>query len=301
MNESERERNSVPDLPLSAETVPDEHRSFTYSHDYPNDTTMEYSRNHSAAELRMTFTSEDPDMGTEELHYYGQHGEPMEVLAQELRDEISSHLDQGEAHPRTEADSIHSIADFYDDYSHTALYAFENMLNEVTLEKEPSLTWQPIPSEKSDWLYSDSDKDAQRGCIGHLRGDFGRSGTEFWTSWFDHQRPLKQAVFMGELQAVVDALRQPDGLLSSFSAMKQQCHDGTQIRGSAGFHAESKQYEYCLRCSPIRGDYNFYIYCYDKRAQREQTIAKSSVKEQLKVQPDQAEPTKHKTQKEMEI
>ena len=28
------------------------------------------------------------------------------------------------------------------------------------------------------------------GCIGHLRGDFGGSGKEYYSTWFDHTIPV---------------------------------------------------------------------------------------------------------------
>ena len=31
----------------------------------------------------------------------------------------------------------------------------------------------------------------QTGSIGHLRGDFGSGGQEFYTSWFDHRSEYK--------------------------------------------------------------------------------------------------------------
>ena len=71
----------------------DEHITRTYSHDYENDTTLEYSRSGQDSTLRLSFTSEDPDMGTEELLYHGDSGESMEQLAVDLRAEISAYLD----------------------------------------------------------------------------------------------------------------------------------------------------------------------------------------------------------------
>jgi hypothetical protein len=41
-----------------------------------------------------------------------------------------------------------------------------------------------------------NDEAAERcGAIGYLRADFGRSGTEFYTTWFDSQPHLKSSVF----------------------------------------------------------------------------------------------------------
>ena len=48
---------------------------------------------------------------------------------------------------------------------------------------------------------------AAAGCIGHLRGDMGREGNSFYTTWFDHQEDLKTQAFKDELDIVVTALR----------------------------------------------------------------------------------------------
>ena len=47
----------------------------------------------------------------------------------------------------------------------------------------------------------------QTGCIGHLRGDMGRDGTGFYTSWDDHNRDLKSDAFKAEIDDVVNAMR----------------------------------------------------------------------------------------------
>lgn len=285
-------RDSLHDLAEPAPEQPDEQITRQFSHDYPNDTTLTYSRSGNNVELRLSFTSEDPDMGTEEMLYNGQTGESLDTLVMELHEGISDFLDRIEGYVRPNPQEIHSSDDYYSDFSRTALFAFESALKEM--EKETSRAWQPIKSEKMDWLYSDSDKDAQRGCVGHLRGDFGASGKEFWTTWFDHQPQLKKPAFQQELQALVNKLRKPDGLLHDFSTLNRQCHQGTQLRGSYGFHAESSQYEYCLRCSPIKGDYHFYLYCYDKTAQREH--AQPSVTTQLRTKPiSPSQNPEHKT------
>lgn len=146
----------------------------------------------------------------------------------------------------------------------------EQMVTDAEHAPNKPVVWKPIEAEKADWLYSGrKEADAESGCIGHLRGDFGRSGTEFWTSWFDHSANLNNEEFRKELQAVVDSLRNEGGLLSGFSSMRKGCcYDGAIGNGHYGYRAETSQYEYCLRCIPQRGDYNFYLYCYDKEAQR---------------------------------
>ena len=59
-----------------------------------------------------------------------------------------------------------------------------------------------------------------------------------------------------------------------------------------GFRIDTPKHEYMLRCTPQTGDYNFYLYCYDKEA-REQARStpehKPSVLAQLKAKPPQQE------------
>ena len=53
------------------------------------------------------------------------------------------------------------------------------------------------PQERM-YSYSQSSQiEAQTGCIGHLRGDFG-AGQEFFTSWFDHRGEYKTDEFKAE-------------------------------------------------------------------------------------------------------
>lgn len=261
------------DLPEPDSTTPDEHATYAYSHDYPDDTKLEYVRDGEHAELRLSFTWEDPDTGVEEMLLGSDNGESLPELASDLRADISSYLDAQDTSSFFEQQGIPQApgdrAAQWDDFTRTAPYAFEAILKDVERGMDTQLTWKPIESDKRDWLYSARDKqDAERSCIGHLRGDFGRDDNEFWTSWFDHQIGLKTVSFRDELQAVVNGFHEEGGLLQSFSSMSKLCRDGLPCDTSYGFHAESQHYEYCLRCTPRRGDYNFYLYCYDKSAQR---------------------------------
>ena len=135
-------------------------------------------------------------------------------------------------------------------------------------------TGNPCP-DRLDWVYSDSGSERDRACIGHLRGDFGRGGDEFWTGWFDHQPNLKSKAFRDELQDVVNGLRRENGLLSSFSVMSKKCRDGLPGEESFSFQGQTANHLYCLRCIPRRGDYNFYLYAYDKNILREQARKQS--------------------------
>ena len=281
ISDYENWRDSQQERPMP-DDGPDERSIRFYTHEYPADTRLEYTRTGDRAELRLTFSSEDPDMGTEEMIYAGESGESMRELVADLYAELTGYLDAADSYSfvqqqgLSEAFGVHDEKTYYDEYSRAALYAFEAILGETEKEQQGQLVWKPIEPEKTDWLYSGNrDEDQARGCIGHLRGDFGRGGNEFWTSWFDHQPALNTEPFRRELQDTVDTLRKEGGLLQSFSSMNRHCRDGLRTDDSFGFKAESKDYQYCLRCLPQRGNYNFYLYAYDKNAQREHSWEKS--------------------------
>lgn len=106
--------------------------------------------------------------------------------------------------------------------------------------------------------------DAQTGCIGYLRGDFGSTGKEFYSSWFDNMAYLKTPEFQAELDTVVNALRenpQYGGILADRHSLSNVCRQ-TFGREESGFRVNTQDYAYLLRLNPNRGEYNFYIYCY---------------------------------------
>ncbi len=140
-------------------------------------------------------------------------------------------------------------------------------------------------------MLSFSGSPQDQACIGHLRGDFGR-GTEFWTTWWDHQTELKGQEFIGELGDLVNALRE-NGPLQNLRAMEQFCREHASARMSPragseyfGFRVDTTQHCYYLRFFPQRGNYNFYIYCYqtdkleraDTQPDKEASMAEHTIK-----------------------
>ena len=110
------------------------------------------------------------------------------------------------------------------------------------------------------------------GGIGHLRMDFGRNGEEFWTSWFDHcGDKWNTPEFKAEIDAVVNELRQT--VLRDRAAMRSYCAEFGGVlgkdygEGQYGYVIETAHYRYCLRCKPQEGDYDGYLYCFDRRVQ----------------------------------
>ena len=110
--------------------------------------------------------------------------------------------------------------------------------------------------------------EAQTGCIGYLRGDFGTTGKEFYSSWFDNMAYLKTPEFQAELDTVINNLREDSrygGILADRSSLSNACNQSTTPqfgRDEFGFRVNTQDYAYLLRLNPNRGEYNFYIYCY---------------------------------------
>ena len=118
------------------------------------------------------------------------------------------------------------------------------------------------------------EQDKVTGCIGHLRGDFG-SGKQFFTTWWPHQNDvLNTPGFKADIDRTVNWLReQPNSPLHDLNAMqfcykryRNSCEIKNAVLPSCAFLVESKQYVYMLRCTPTKGDYNFYMYCYQRAA-----------------------------------
>ena len=121
--------------------APDEKITMSYTHDYPDDTQLTYIREGKQVHLLLSFQSEDPDMGTEEMEYNSDGGESLSELLSDARAELTSFLDrhdtssfyeqQGE-HP---LDGIHSQDDYFGEFSRTSLYAFEAAMQQAEQEK----------------------------------------------------------------------------------------------------------------------------------------------------------------------
>ena len=77
-----------------------------------------------------------------------------------------------------------------------------------------------IPERKYSYAQS-SQLQGQTGNIGHLRGDFGSSGDQFYTTWFDTRPQWKSDEFKQDLDDVINALRsEENGLLQSRAVMR---------------------------------------------------------------------------------
>lgn len=131
------------------------------------------------------------------------------------------------------------------------------------------------PAEEQIYCYSTSDEAQENACIGHLRGDFGTDGEGFFTSWTPHTGKImaKEAhkVFCTELDHVVSALRE-NGLLKDRATMAKHIARWQEARiplsdcVQLALCIETQRRLFYLRCNPMRGEYNFYLYAYRKAA-----------------------------------
>ena len=138
---------------------------------------------------------------------------------------------------------------------------------------ENGVLLRPASLEEAGLFYSEPDEEQDKllGTVGHIRMDFGHNGKEFWHTWWPHNEDqLNTSEFKDELQTIVDALR-TDGPLKDLPSMRSFCAQNsgaiTRDGRSFGYVMDTEHYRYCLRCTPSPGDYQGYLYCYDKRQQ----------------------------------
>lgn len=125
-------------------------------------------------------------------------------------------------------------------------------------------------------FFNNNNAEQSKGLIGYLRGDFGRNGNEFYTSWFDKNEKLNKEPFKTEFNDVMNFLR--ERLLTDRAYMRSFVYGNEQLKldtsesNSHGMFVESENYEYDIRTISDSGNYDFYIYCYDKRFQKPQYL-----------------------------
>lgn len=100
--------------------------------------------------------------------------------------------------------------------------------------------------------------EGQTGGIGRLRGDFGRNGREFFTTWEDGHGRYKTDAFRQEFDRVVNTLRQPGGLFpaevkwrASATTTQTQALTGTTA-GNTDFGSTHSSTAICCAAIPIR-------------------------------------------------
>lgn len=127
--------------------------------------------------------------------------------------------------------------------------------------------------EEIDFAYTQDQQTLHSsGCIGHLRVDMDSTGTGFFSSWDTHSSSLEDEAFKAEFSELINALRfneEMGGILTNRSSMYKFCHsipesEITDDGRNFGFRVDTDKHAYMLRLNPNKGEYNAYIYAYDR-------------------------------------
>lgn len=149
------------------------------------------------------------------------------------------------------------------------------------------LNIRPLTEAEQKYTYKQSTQlEGQTGSIGYLRGDFGKHGNEFYTSWFGRSTQWETDAFKSELDEIITALRSDEyGLLKDSAHMNHygHVHDDSMFEGNYctefGFRVDTEKHSYLLRCNPTKGDYNFTCHCYIRQyLDRHMTKAEKGVR-----------------------
>ena len=151
-------------------------------------------------------------------------------------------------------------------------------LNQIWLQPEAvrvnGFSLRPMLPEERLYAYGQSSQLAmQTGSIGRLRGDMDWSGDGFFTSWEDTNAGLKTDAFKEEFNRLIGNLRENESFGKMLQSRRAIANYGMEHPESAfsdrydtefGFRADSEKYSYFLRLNARQGDYNVYIFCYDR-------------------------------------
>lgn len=135
-------------------------------------------------------------------------------------------------------------------------------------------TMRPLQEAERKYTYRQSEQlTGQCGSIGYLRGDFGKNGEDFYTTWFEQRKSRNTAVFKSSFDNMVNILRNNGGLLQNRKATKAICDTHNTAAGfqddlnrrQYGFRVDCGEYVYLIRCNPtVTDDYNFCIFAHEK-------------------------------------
>ena len=89
---------------------------------------------------------------------------------------------------------------------------------------------RPARPEEAGLFYAQHPEENKRlGAVGSVRMDFGRSGNEFWHTWWPRgPEELNSPAFKAELQEVVDTLRRAGELLQDLDNYQRITEDSAR-------------------------------------------------------------------------
>ena len=112
-----------------------------------------------------------------------------------------------------------------------------------------------------------------------MRGDFDAGSGVLHTTWWPHvwNAQLNTPDFGSHLEKTISWLQTGFAPLKNLEIMDAFCgrYEHARIRCQQercyGFRVESTRYRYMLRCTPLQGWYQVYLYCYSKAHMKQPT------------------------------
>lgn len=169
-----------------------------FKHDYENDTTIEYVNTGLYSMLNCSFTSEDPDYGTDTIHSnLSSPPKPREQMAYEVAQEIAAYLDATE--DGTYRKNGVPYERQYGVFSNSTLYAIEKALHEIAEGYHPNKWYATIADasflmakrflENSDvtFAFCESDREEAKGNPVKHEDNGGWHGVKRIPGFFDNE------------------------------------------------------------------------------------------------------------------
>lgn len=152
---------------------------------------------------------------------------------------------------------------------------FAEVVRKMADIKTPDYELTTAAAEDEEYIYSNAHS-AECGYIGRLRGDFGRNGTEFWSTWENGSDELNTVEFRVEFDDVLLYLKERSDtpILKDRRTMQYICglHGGYKLTDKFAdihlFKIATEKCTYFIRCFYGVGDYNFYIFAYNNEKLR---------------------------------
>ena len=113
-----------------------------FTNDYENDTTIEYVNTGLYSMLNCSFTSEDPDYGTDTLHWASNKPVPIAQIAYEMKNRLTKYLDKMDHGYYRDVDD--GDRHMFGDYSNSTLYAIEKALDEISKDYHPGKWYMTV-------------------------------------------------------------------------------------------------------------------------------------------------------------
>ena len=112
------------------------------------------------------------------------------------------------------------------------------------------------------------------GLIGYVRADFGPTGREFYHTWWGFRLEDNSESFSETLDRIIGFYRKKGRLLSDRQTLEKFVNDTSNevlefgkdygFGDDYGVRIDEGDYAFLMRLNPLKGNYNFYCYCYKK-------------------------------------